>query len=880
MIQKINLFLILAALFSCTVMNRQAHRKEVSTALSIASSTNSDTAKKASTPKPYKDVITAKAITDDGLFKVHNIDGKYFFEIPDSLFERDLLIVSRVAKGAVEGSFEGGDEVGESLVRFSKGPKSKIFLQMVSHLFQANDSSENGMYRALQNSSVQPIVAAFDISAYSPDSSGVVIDMTGFLNSDNNLLYIEKGAKNYGKLGGSDAERSYIIAVKSYPINLEITTVKTYNKEGSRFGVNTYQLTTSIVLLPKAAMKTRYFDRRVGYFYQQYGDLDLNPQQFEAPFRINRWRMEPRPEDVEKYKKGELVEPAKPIVYYIDPATPKKWVPYLIQGVNDWQKAFEKAGFKHAIYALEAPKNDSTWSLFDATHNAIIYKASATANASGPHVHDPRSGEILETHIEWYHNVMSLLHDWYMLQAGNVDPRARKMEFDDNLMGQLIRFVSSHEVGHTLGLMHNFGASSTIPVEKLRDKQWVEENGFCPSIMDYARFNYVAQPEDHISEKGIFPRIGVYDEFAIEWGYRWFDQFKTREEEQTYLNNWVIQKTNADKRLWFGMETLFGIDARAQSEDLGDDPVMASTYGIRNLKQVMPQLMEWTREPNQNYDALKGMYSELIKQYKRYIYHVFRMIGSVNFTAKMVEQSAKQCSFTPARDQRRAVQFLASELLSREPEWLTQFNSSTKTFSVFAGAGPYDILLLQDTVIGSILSFKTLAKLTWFENTDPDKAYTVQNLFSDMEDFVWDELKSDKPIDYYKRFVQKSYVSKLNNLLQLSPNELISQTDMATTIRINTQRLYERINRAIPMYKDPVSKAHLVELARRLKLALNPNARLAGVDGINKDDPKSQTFSLNLFLQEKADQLRVNSRRTSCFDEVLPYDFVGEKDQN
>lgn len=853
---------IISLLFcACSVVNRQEHiKKKASTELSSAASTRSDTTKKSPKPKPYSDVITKKAVTDDGLFKVHIIDGRYYFEIPDSLFERDLLIVSRVAKGAVEGDFKGGDEVGESLVRFSKGPKDKIFLKMVSYLIQASDSSENGMYRALQNSSLQPIVAAFDISAYSPDSAGAVIDVTSFLNSDNNLLYLGKGAKQYASLGGIDADRSYIMGIKSYPINLEISAVKTYNKDLSKFGANTYQLNTSIVLLPKQPMKPRYYDRRVGYFFQQYGDLDLNSQQFEVPFRINRWRLEPKPEDVEKYKKGELVEPMKPIVYYIDPATPKKWVPYLIQGVNDWQKAFEKAGFKNAIYALAAPKDDTAWSLFDATHNAIIYKASYVANAAGPHVHDPRSGEIIETHIEWYHNVMSLLHDWYMLQAGSIDPKARKMEFDDSLMGQLIRFVSSHEVGHTLGLQHNFGASSTISVEKLRNKKWVEENGFCPSIMDYARFNYVAQPEDHISEKGIFPRIGVYDEFAIEWGYRWFNQFKTREDEETYLNNWVIQKTQADKRLWFGSQGLFGTDARAQSEDLGDDPVLASTYGIRNLKRIMPQLIEWTRQPNHDYDALQGMHHELINQYKRYIYHVLRMIGSVNFNLKTVEQSLGQVSFTPAKDQSRAINFLTHELLSREPIWLTQFNSSIKTFSVFAGAGPYDVLPLQDTVLGVLLSYNTLIKLSWFENTEPGRAYTAQDLFDNLEEPIWAELKSREPIDYYKRFVQKSFVAKLVNLLQLNPNNLVSQTDMSAVVRINTERLYERINRAILGYKDPTSRAHLTELSRRLKLALNPAVRLVNNMDVNKNEVKSEAFDLNIFLRQTINQLQNDSQ--------------------
>ena len=371
-----------------------------------------------------------------------------------------------------------------------------------------------------------------------------------------------------------------------------------------------------MVLLPKVPMKPRYFDPRVGYFATGYTDFDANPQGIEEIRMITRWRLEPKPEDVEKYKRGELVEPQKQIVYYIDPATPRKWVPYLIQGVNDWNVAFEKAGFKNAITAKVAPVNDPTWSLEDASHSAIVYKPSDVANASGPHVHDPRSGEILESHINWYHNVMNLVRDWYFIQTAAVDPEARTLRFPDSLMGQLIRFVSSHEVGHTLGLRHNWGSSSTVPVENLRNKAWVEANGHTPSIMDYARFNYVAQPEDNISEKGLFPRIGDYDKWAIEWGYKWMPDANTPEDEVPILNKMTMEKLK-DKRYWFGTETDQD-DPRGQNEDLGDNAMKASAYGIKNLQRILVKLPEWTKEANKDYSSLNEMYQQLVAVWQIY----------------------------------------------------------------------------------------------------------------------------------------------------------------------------------------------------------------------------------------------------------------------
>ena len=433
-------------------------------------------------PRPYNEVIPSRAVTQTGLFKVHRVDDRYFFEVHDSLLNRDILVVNRISKAAAGGrsGFSGyaGDQIGDNVIQFEKGPNNKLFLKSISYQEMARDTAPDGMFRSVLNSNLQPIAASFDIKAFNRDQNSVVIDMTDYISSDNDILFFDARVKRSLSLGQQNADRSYIQEVRSFPTNVEIKTVKTYTKTpapatpgappsfggAASTGPATYELNSSIVLLPRNPMQPRYFDPRVGYFSTGYVDFDANPQGVKRISMITRWRLEPKDEDIEKYKRGELVEPKKPIVFYIDPATPRKWIPYLIQGVNDWQVAFEKAGFKNAIYAKEAPRN-AEWSLEDARHSAIVYKPSDIPNASGPHVHDPRSGEIIETHINWYHNVMLLLRNWYFVQTAAVDPRARMMQFEDSLMGQLIRFVSSHEVGHTLGLRHNYGSSSTVPVE-------------------------------------------------------------------------------------------------------------------------------------------------------------------------------------------------------------------------------------------------------------------------------------------------------------------------------------------------------------------------------------------------------------------------------
>lgn len=725
--------------------------------------------------KPYAQVITPKAKSSFGFLIVHKVDNNYFFEIPDSMLNRDILIVNRISKAPTsrQKSRVGypGDILGSKVIRFENKDNKRILVREYS--YRERSENKDGMFQSVRNSNTQPIVANFGIETIKKDSltRNYVINVSVFLQKENPLFSFDADSKEYIGLLNMVGEGTYIDTLKAFPKNIEISTTVTYQSKKGMSNVGfletgspriplTYELNSSMVLLPEVPMKARLFDPRVGYFTVGYTDFDSNPQGIEYKKLITRWRLEPK--DEAAYLRGELVEPKKPIVIYIDPATPKKWVPYLIQGVNDWQVAFEKAGFKNAIYALEAPTDDPSWSLEDARHSAIVYKPSDIPNASGPHINDPRTGEILETHINWYHNVMSLLRDWYMIQAGTIDEAARKMQLDDELMGQLIRFVSSHEVGHTLGLRHNFGSSHTVPVEKLRDKAWVEANGHTPSIMDYARFNYVAQPEDGITRAGIFPRIGIYDKWSIEWGYRWLPQFQTPEDEVAFSNQSIIEKLKTDVRYTFGTESDPN-DPRNQSEDLGDDSMLASLYGIKNLKRIVPQILTWSYEPNKSYAGAGEIYSGVVSQFNRYLGHVTKNVAGIYSNSITVEQTDEIArEFVPANIQKRAIAFLNEQLFTT-PEWLIDRQLMEK-----AKILPVNVICsLQSGVLARLINKNTLDKMSENEILNGKKAYTSAQMFNDLKKVIWSNLGQS---DIYKRNMQKAYVENLINLLDKKGN--------------------------------------------------------------------------------------------------------------
>lgn len=791
--------------------------------------------------RPYREIITDKAISKNGFFKVHKVEDKYYFEIPNDMLWRDILVVNRLSQTQA-GTGYGGDQIGQNVVRFDKGPNNRIFLRTISYAVYAKDST-SPMFSSVANSNLQPISFSFDIKAFGKDSATSVIEITDFVSGDNDVLFFSNAAKSQRRLGSLQSDKSYIVSVKPYPINIEIKAVKTYGRAPAPavpggFGAApqpsgnlTVEINSSMVLLPKVPMQARHFDARVGYFTVGFTDFDANPQGVRDIVLIKRWRLEPKDEDMEKYKKGELVEPKKPIIFFIDPATPKKWVPYLIQGVNDWQVAFEKAGFKNAILGKMAPtkEQDSTWSLEDARTSAIVYKPSDISNASGPSISDPRSGEIMESHINWYHNVMELIRNWYMIQAAPSDARARTMVFPDDLMGELIRFVSAHEVGHTLGLRHNFGSSSSVPVESLRNKKWVEENGHTPSIMDYARFNYVAQPEDNIPPTGLFARIGDYDKWAIEWGYRLFPEFKSPESEKAKLNQWTREKLK-NRRFWWGDGESNQDDPRSQTEDLSDNSVKASEYGIKNLKRIVPELMKWTKQDNEDYTNLADIYNQVSGQFNRYINHVARNVGGIYKTPRVVEDSEPVFEFTPKAKQAEAVAFLHQQLFTT-PAWLINNDVFAKT-----GGNPLTIIgNIQDNVLNRLFGASTLNKLINAETAIGDNAYKMTDLFRDMKKGIWSELSTKKTIDVYRRNLQKSYVNVLSNLLNPAPVTVniggpfnltssvnTDKSDIKSLVRAHLSSLRAEANAAAAAMTDPMSKYHLQDVAKRMDEALNP----------------------------------------------------------
>jgi hypothetical protein len=822
--------------FSVEAQKPKDPPKEKNASTTAATTPPAVPAKPQTGPKPYKDIVTDKAVTDDGLITVHKVDDKYYFEIPKSLLGREVLVVNRLSKAAagMRNSFVGyaGDKIGDKVISFEKGPGHKLFVRLISYDERAGDTTAS-MYRAVANSNLQPIAQAFDIASYKPDSSAFVVEVTSFLNSDNEILNFDANAKRMFRVGGLQGDKSYIESVKSFPMNTEIKTVKTYARSTGTPGQSqpvipgatgnyTVEINSSLVLLPENPMQPRYYDERVGYFTRQYVDFEKNPQGVKSVRMITRWRLEPRDEDIEKYKRGELVEPKKPIIYYIDPATPKQWVPYLIQGINDWQKAFEKAGFKNAIIGKEAPVDDPEWSLEDARYSAIVYKPSDIPNASGPHVHDPRTGEILESHINWYHNVMLLLRNWYFVQASPSDPRARKTKFDEELMGQLIRFVSSHEVGHTLGLRHNFGSSSATPVEKLRDKKWLEENGHTASIMDYARFNYVAQPEDNVGELGLFPRIGDYDKWAIEWGYKWIPEAKSAEEEIPILNKLTVERLK-NKRLWFGRETNPD-DPRSQNEDLGDNSMKASAYGIRNLQRIVPNLLEWTREPNENYSSLNTLYNEVVTQFNRYVGHVSKNVAGIMETPKTVEQDGPVYEYVSREQQKEAMDWL-NKYVFITPTWILD----QKIFEKTGTNGTTVVNRVQDAALSRLLSAGTVTKLLNAEAELGAKAYTLGEMLTDLKKNVFTELSTRKSIDIYRRNLQKNMVERLLTMVKppaaptgstgitISFGPTINKNSDAISYARGTLRaIQSEIRAALPSYTNTASRYHLQDLLDRI----------------------------------------------------------------
>ncbi len=782
-----------------------------------------DTEKKDEPEKPAPELKFTS-----GMFGVAHQEKDWYFEIPDNLLGRRILAVTRYVSNTPGASKYGGEEVTESMIYWEKASNGNLLLRVDALTIQADKGQD--IEKAVKVSSENPIIAS--IKPEKSSTPGTTrVKVTNLFEGDVQAFSLNSMTKRQMNLGGVKGDASFIESVRTYPINTEVTVTKTftynaptpnfgggggqspvraqYLPAGNEAGTVTMVLNTSMVLLPETPMQPRLFDARVGYFADGYSKFTDDQQGVENVRFITRWRLEARPEDVEKQKRGELVEPIKPIIYYIDPATPKQWRPYLIAGVNDWQKAFEQAGWKNAIRGEEWPEDNPDMSLEDARFSVIRYLASPTANAYGPNVHDPRSGEIIESHIGWYHNVMTLVHDWYQIQVGAVDPRARKMKYDDELMGDLIRFVSSHEVGHTLGLRHNMGSSSQTPVEKLRDKEWVEKNGHTVSIMDYARFNYVAQPEDNIGKDGLYPRINDYDKWAIEYGYK-ATPYKTPKEDHLYWNKVIIERLNANPRLWFGGEGSDS-DPRAQREDLSDDAVAASNYGIMNLKRIIGQLPEWNAEEGDQYRNVSRMYTQLTGQYNRYLGHVANNIGGRFVTYRSIEQPGPVYEAVPKDRQKAALNFL-NENLFQKPTWLIDV---PYMYNMTDSPDTYLYSLVNGVVsAGNLLNIQKLDRLGQFAQNNPAN-YSPEEYLSDLTGMVFSELYKGKATDSYRRYLQRRFVSAA---IEAMNGRGAENSDGKALILGTLTEIQKKAAKA--KSSDTVTQAHWQEIAKTIEKAL------------------------------------------------------------
>lgn len=836
--------------FSQGALSQNKKKKDAVKPAVAATETPKTDAKKG--PKPYNKVIDTTAVTQKGLIDIHKMDSKYLFEIQATLLDTEIMTITRFSKTPAGGGIFGGEEVNRQVIQFEKGLNNTLLLRSISYVIMSPDG-DKPLAQAVKNSSTNPIIGNYDILAIKKGDDGkevsYVIDMTPTFDADVQTFSLDPVKKQTLSIQAFQKEKSFIQKISSFPINTEIRTVKTYSTVPALLSLNptpkigtnlpagldsgflTVELNTSMIALPKNPMRKRTFDARVGYFANQYGVFEEESHKSDTEVFAVRWRLEPKSkEDAAKQKRGELIEPAKPIVYYIDPATPDKWKKYIKQGIDDWQVAFEHAGWKNAIRGEYWPENDPTMSLEDARFSVLRYFAAEIQNAYGPNVHDPRTGEILESHIGWYHNIMSLLRNWYLIQTAAVDPAARKKQFDDNLMGELIRFVSSHEVGHTLGLRHNMGASSATPVEKLRDAAFQEKNGHTSSIMDYARFNYVAQPEDGVIH--LFPRIGDYDKWAIKWGYSYFDDAKTEKAEKAILNE-MTKEAYKNRRLWFGTE-MSPYDPRYQTEDIGDNAMKASAYGIKNLQRILPKLTEWSSEKGESYAELDELYSALTGQFRRYLGHVTKNVGGVYDTPKTYDMGGNQFEVVPRSIQKEAVSFLNTQLFTT-PKWLMNQSVLAK---INPDNGVEAIKAMQESTLSNLLAGDRMVRL--FEGSSINKNnYTVDELMTDVRNGIFTELKSNKPIDIYRRNLQKVFIDKVTGLLNPGNASVrsvpvgvtygfnsrtvnLNQTDLPSIARGQLVSLKSNIKAAAAKSTDRLSKLHLLDLVSRIDKALDP----------------------------------------------------------
>jgi hypothetical protein len=800
--------------------------------------------------RPYDRVITKEAKSDEGIFTVHRIKDRIFYEIPKSEMSREFLWVGQIARTTF-GVGYGGQAMGRRVVRWER-IGDRVMLRNVDYFVVAD--KKEPVSRAVQAANHDAIIMAFNIEALGKDDAPV-IDVTRLFTTE----VPELSARARLRARGFDAARSFLERAVSFPENIEVEATHTYTlpidpapaggggptpapqlppgqTTGMRPGSATVIMHYSMVRLPEKPMMPRLYDHRVGYFSVR--QLDFGRPEHRAQERrfITRWRLE------KKDPGAALSEPVKPIMYYIDPATPAKWVPYMKRGIEKWQAAFEEAGFKNAIIAKEAPtpEQDPEWSPEDARYSVIRWLPSSIENASGPHINDPRSGEILESDIQFYHNVMNLARDWYFLQVGPLDPRAQKLPLPDDLMGELIEYVCAHEVGHTLGFQHNMKSSATYPPEKVRDAAWVAKMGHVATLMDYSRFNYVAQPEDRIAVRDLIPGIGPYDKWATMWGYKPIPGASSPDEEKRTLDEWARQQ-DATPWLRFSTEGSGGSDPGELTEAVGDGDAVASTaLGLKNIERVAKMLIPATIQPGEPYDDLEELYGRMLGQWATELNHVTAIVGGLNSQQKHAGQDGVRFTPVPREKQAAAVKFLndtafATPTFALLPEVLRRIEPQ----------GALDrIRAAQLRVLNSLLSNARLARLVEQDAIDGATSYKPVDFLTDVRSGIWRETAAPAPkIDAVRRNLQRAYLELLADKLN---GRQPATGDARALLRGELRSAQSAIASAIPRTTDRVTRLHLEDARDQIAKALDPKfappAPAPGGNPFGFDDTAPEQF--------------------------------------
>ena len=715
-------------------------------------------------PRPYAQVITARAVTDTGGITVHRVEDKWFFEVPDSLARRDFLLVTRIA--GVPPNFGGflsaGTSIEERLVRWER-QDDRLLLRSISYSAFAEDSLP--IARSVASNNVGTILAAFPIAAYGRDSTTYVVDVTDFFSGDTpGIGGLSAAQRRQYQVRRLDPARSFINTVRSFPMNIEVRHTQTFEAgdppADESSGAISLEMRQSIVLLPHNPMRPRHADSRIGFFTVSRVNYGLDVQKAAEQRFIRRWRLEPK--DTAAYRRGELVEPVQPIVYYLDPATPARWRPFVRQGIEDWQKVFEKAGFRNAIIAKDPPTvaEDPDWDPEDIRYSVVRWAASTTRNAVGPSTSDPRTGEIIESDITWYHNHMRSYRNRLLIETGAANPSARTLDIPEALMGETMRQVITHEIGHAIGLPHNMIASHSFPVDSLRSPSFTRQYGVSATIMDYARQNYVAQPGDGLEPLDFIRRLGPFDDFVINWGYRVLPDAATPEDERPILHRWYTEQTGPMPYRYLP-QYLAGIDPRAQTEDLGDDAIRATEYGVENLKRVVPNLVAWTTAAGDDYADLSELYGETLGMWSRYMGHVAAILGGVHVDLKTADQAGAVFSPVPRARQREALAYLAANVI-QTPEWLAPDEILSR---IGPGAGSTSLSNHQANIVSSLVDPRRISRL------DPSAAggYGPAEYLADLRRALWRPASGAATPDANRRTMQRVHLERLAAMIEPPP---------------------------------------------------------------------------------------------------------------